>query len=76
MKNVCIVLRNQKNGILNPDFSAVTDAFLSGGYFLDEVRLLPYDRVGELHEALNGFFRHRRFCLRLCGCRSRGRHQT
>ena len=56
MKNVCIVLRNQKNGILNPDFSAVTDTFLSGGYFLDEVRLLPYDRVGELHEALNGFF--------------------
>lgn len=55
MKNVCIVLRNQKNGILNPDFSAVADAFLSGGYFLDEVRLLPYDRVGELHAALRGF---------------------
>ena len=52
MRNVCIVLRNRKNGILNPDFSTVTDAFLSGGYFLDEVRLLPYDRVNELHAAL------------------------
>ncbi len=65
MKNICIVLRNQKNGVLNPDFAVVADALLSNGYFLDEVRLLSYDRVNELHAALRGFFSEADF---VCVC--------
>ncbi|MBR7100064.1 MAG: CinA family protein [Clostridia bacterium] len=49
MKNYCIVLRNRKNGVLTPNFAPVVDAFLSGGYFFDEVVLLPYEQVGMMH---------------------------
>ncbi len=52
MKTVCIVLRNKKNGVLTPDFAPVCDALLSGGYFLDEVSLIPYDDVNALHVKL------------------------
>ncbi len=49
MKRVCIVLRNKKNGVLTPNFAPVCDALLSGGYFLEEVALIPYDDVNALH---------------------------
>ncbi len=51
MKNACIVLRNCRAGISAADFS-VTDAFLSGGYFFSETRLLAEDDETELEAAV------------------------
>lgn len=55
MKNVCIVLRNVKNSVFEPNFVSVTDALISGGYFSDEIVLLPYDAVGEFHAKIRSF---------------------
>lgn len=52
MKYAAIVLRNAKNSALSVDFAAVTDALLSGGVFLDEIVLLPYDSPSLLTSAL------------------------
>ena len=43
MKYAAIVLTNQKNPLSSVDYQSVTDAFLSGGVFLDETIILPYD---------------------------------
>ena len=43
MKYAVIVLANKQNPLSAVDFESVTDAFLSGGVFLDEVIILPYD---------------------------------
>lgn len=43
MKYAVIVLTNNKNPLGSVDFQRVTDAFLSGGVFLDETVILPYD---------------------------------
>ena len=43
MKYAVIVLANHKNPLSLVDFESVTDAFLSGGVFLDEVLILPHD---------------------------------
>ncbi len=43
MKYAVIVLVNVKNPLSSVNFQTVTDAFLSGGVFLDEVLILPYD---------------------------------
>ena len=48
MKYAVIVLTNNKNPLSSVDYSAVTDAFLAGGVFLDEVLILPYDAPGVL----------------------------
>ena len=42
-KNVCIALRNIKNSLSSLDYLSVTDAFLSGGYCFQEIRLLSYE---------------------------------
>lgn len=52
MKYAAVVLRNAKNSALSADFPAVTDEFLSGGVFLDEIVLLPYDAPSLLSSAL------------------------
>ena len=44
MKYAVIVLTNLKNPLSAVDYGGVTDAFLSGGVFLDEVLSLPYDK--------------------------------
>ena len=49
MKYAVIVLANQKNPLSSVDFASVTDAFLAGGVFLDEVLILPYDAPGALN---------------------------
>lgn len=59
MKNVCIVLRNKKNTVLEPDFAPIADLFLSKGYFFDEVLLLSYSEVGLLHSRV-------RSCMKEC----------
>ena len=43
MNCAAIVLFNQKNRLSTVDFGYVTDAFLSGGIFLDELVFVPYD---------------------------------
>jgi len=43
VKYAVIVLANMKNPLSSVDYQSVTDAFLSGGVFLDEVLVLPYD---------------------------------
>lgn len=48
MKYAVIVLANLKNPLSSVDFQGVTDAFLSGGVFLDEVLVLPYDAPGTI----------------------------
>ena len=49
MKYAVIALTNHKNPLFSVDYSAVTDAFLSGGVFLDEVLILPYDKPDALN---------------------------
>ena len=43
MKYAVLVLANNKNPLSLVDYQSVTDAFLSGGVFLDEVLVLPFD---------------------------------
>lgn len=44
MKFAAIVLRNIKNSINSVCFSAVADGLLSGGVYLEETAILPYDQ--------------------------------
>ncbi len=48
MKYSLIVLFNNKNPISSVEYAPVSDAFLSGGVFLDEVVFLPYDAPGSI----------------------------
>ncbi len=43
MKYAAVVLYNNKNSLSSVDFVPVTDALLSGGVFLSETAVLPYD---------------------------------
>lgn len=43
MKYAAVVLRNQTNALSSVKYEEVADAFLTGGVFLDELLLLPYD---------------------------------
>ena len=59
MKYAAVVLFNNRNSIGSVDYAPVTDAFLSGGVFLDEVLFLPYDapsRVAATLSRLEGEF--------------------
>ena len=49
MKYAVIVLANKQNPLSAVDFESVTSAFLSGGVFLDEVLILPYDAPSALN---------------------------
>jgi PncC family amidohydrolase len=48
-------LRNTRNTIDSVDFSAVIDAFLSGGDFFDEIILLSYADVKKLHSKIQEY---------------------
>lgn len=52
MKYALVVLRNTQNPASSVDFQPVVDAFTSGGVFLDEVLLLPYDAPSLVSEHL------------------------
>ena len=52
MKYALVVLRNTQNPVSSVEFEPVVDAFLSGGVFLDEVLLLPYDKPSLVSEHL------------------------
>ena len=63
MKYAVIVLTNMKNPLSLVDYSSVTDAMLSGGVFLDEVLILPYDQpsaisghIARLSREFDGIF--------------------
>lgn len=63
MKYAIIVLTNMKNPLSSVDYQSVTDAFLSGGVFLDEVIILPYDapsaisdHIARLSQECDGIF--------------------
>lgn len=63
MKYGALVLRNTRLPVLTVEFAAVLDALRSGGVFLDEVALLPYDepqtvgtRLSEWKERFGGVF--------------------
>lgn len=63
MKYAVIVLANMKNPLSSVDYNGVTDAFLSGGVFLSEVLVLPYDapsaiskHITRLSEECDGVF--------------------
>lgn len=63
MKYAAIVLANMKNPLSSVDYGSVTDAFLSGGVFLDEVLILPYDapsviskHIARLSDGCDGIF--------------------
>ena len=49
MKYAVIVLANKQNPLSAVDFESVTNAFLAGGVFLDEVLVLPYDAPSVLN---------------------------
>ncbi len=52
MSYAVLILFNQKNPLSLVDYQAVTDAFLQGGVFLDEIDLLPYDAPSRVVAAL------------------------
>ncbi len=52
MKYAAVVLYNNKNSLSAVDVLPVTDAFLSGGVFFDEVSFLAYDVPSSLSDAL------------------------
>ena len=52
MRNACIVLRNVRNSLCTLDFSP-SEAFLSGGYPFEEVRLLSENDISALNEAVS-----------------------
>ena len=54
MKYALIVLYNNKNPLSSVDYAPVTDAFLSGGVFLDEVVFLPYDAPSAVSDRIAG----------------------
>ena len=63
MKYAVLVLTNHKNPLSSVDYQSVTDAFLSGGVFLDEVLALPYDapnvvsgHISRLSQDFDGIF--------------------
>lgn len=63
MKYAVIVLANMKNPLSSVDYESVADAFLSGGVFLSEVLVLPYDapsaiskHITRLSEECDGVF--------------------
>lgn len=63
MKYAVIVLANNKNPLSSVDYQNVTDAFLSGGVFLDETLILPYDapsaisgHISRLSQEYDGIF--------------------
>ncbi len=53
MSYAAVVLTDNRNGVSSVDFPAVTDALLSGGVFLDETVLLPYDAPAAVGAALS-----------------------
>ncbi len=64
--NAAVVLYNNRNSILSVDFSAVTDALLSGGVFLDETLFLPYDAPSAVTSALARLKEEHRFVCVIC----------
>ncbi len=56
MKYASVVLVNQKNPYGSVEFLPVTDALLTGGVFLDETCLLPYDAPASVSSALVRLF--------------------
>ncbi len=61
-----IVLFNNHSGISSVDFTAVTDALLSGGVFLDETVLLPYDAPSALPSAIARLSAEHKCILVIC----------
>ena len=53
MKYAAVVLRNKKNPVDAVEYAPVCDALLSGGVFLDEVVMLPYEEADALMAALS-----------------------
>lgn len=53
MKYAAVVLRNIKNPVGSVDYVPVCDALLSGGVFLDEIALLPYEDAEALSATLS-----------------------
>lgn len=53
MKNICIVLRSDKNALSNSKFLTVTDVFASNGYIFQEIRILYQSDEKEILSALS-----------------------
>ncbi len=64
--NAAVVLVNNKNPLSSVDFTAVTDALLSGGIFLDETVIVPYDAPMAVTSALARLIADHRFVYLIC----------
>lgn len=64
--NAAVILYNNKNPISSVDFGAVTDALLSGGVFLDETEILPYDAPMTVMHALARLTADHSFLYLIC----------
>lgn len=53
MKFGAVILVNHMNSLSSVDYTAVTDALLSGGIFLDETVILPYNAPQQVSAALS-----------------------
>lgn len=52
MKYAAVVLFNKYNPVAVVEYAPVTDAFVAGGVFLEEIDFLPYDAPGAVNSAL------------------------
>ncbi len=60
------ILVNNKNPLSTVNFSAVTDALLSGGVFLDETEILPYDAPMTVTATLSRLVSDHKFVYLIC----------
>ena len=64
--NAAMVLVNNKNSLSSVKFTAVTDALLSGGVFLDETAILPYDAPQRVTSTLARLISDHAFVYLIC----------
>ena len=64
--NAAAVLINNRNPLSAVNFSAVTDALLAGGVFLDETAILPYDAPVTVTSTLARLVAEHRFVYLIC----------
>ncbi len=64
--NAVAVLVNNKNSLSSVNFLCITDALLSGGVFLDETAILPYDAPQTVTSTLARLVSEHRFVYLIC----------
>ncbi len=64
--NAAVILVNNKSSLSSVNFTAVTDALLAGGVFLDETEILPYDAPSAVTSAIARLAGDHSFLFLIC----------